>query len=469
MEFITEAGRDTYYLHQNEEDPATVRGTLDTLRGDTFSQFMTGDVIVIEGVQLTTTNLHVTYGRLSPDTGFISPTTVRVLADDDLIFDTQFDLGTLDDWNYLIAAQTVGNDTHISLQPLSGLTITGSDGADSLRGQAGDDTLDGGIGQDTLIGGDGNDTYLSYGTVVEDMDGGYDTLIVPDWSYPALPDHVEALILTSAASSYNPDVIVFVHGNGNDLNNRIEGAGYRHNLLYGLDGDDTLIAGGPHDYLYGGNGNDLLDARLSGGSALSGDNGRDTLIGSNGSDTLMGGATGDDLRDVIYGEGGNDSINGAYGNDLLYGGDGDDMMAGGFGTDFIAGQAGNDDISGGSLSEQIFGNDGDDFLNGGFGHDRVNGGAGADQFYHLGITGHGSDWVQDYTAADGDVLWFGGSASRDQFQVNFTETANAGVTGVAEAFVIYRPTGQIMWALVDGAAQAEINLVIAGVEYDLLG
>ncbi|SER11138.1 hypothetical protein SAMN04488092_1322, partial [Thalassovita taeanensis] len=46
--------------------------------------------------------------------------------------------------------------------------------------------------------------------------------------------------------------------------------------------------------------------------------------------------------------------------------------------------------------------------------------------------------------------------------------ANAGVAGVEEAFIIYRPTGQIMWALVDGAAQEELNLLIAGVEYDLL-
>ena len=40
--------------------------------------------------------------------------------------------------------------------------------------------------------------------------------------------------------------------------------------------------------------------------------------------------------------------------------------------------------------------------------------------------------------------------------------------GVEEAFVIYRPTGQIMWALVDGGDQDEIILRIAGVDYDLL-
>ncbi|WP_303425850.1 hypothetical protein [Shimia thalassica] len=37
-----------------------------------------------------------------------------------------------------------------------------------------------------------------------------------------------------------------------------------------------------------------------------------------------------------------------------------------------------------------------------------------------------------------------------------------------EAFVIYRPTGQIMWALVDGNSQASINLQIGGDVFDLL-
>jgi len=37
-------------------------------------------------------------------------------------------------------------------------------------------------------------------------------------------------------------------------------------------------------------------------------------------------------------------------------------------------------------------------------------------------------------------------------------TESAGAVGIAEAFVIYRPTGQILWALVDGAGQDSILL-----------
>jgi Ca2+-binding RTX toxin-like protein len=110
-----------------------------------------------------------------------------------------------------------------------------------------------------------------------------------------------------------------------------------------------------------------------------------------------------------------------------------------------------------------------DYLNGGFGYDRLNGGAGADTFFHLGVFDHGSDWVQDYAAAEDDVLATGiAGATASQFQVNFATTAGAGAAGVAEAFVIYRPTGQILWALVDGAGQGQINLQIGGQVFDLL-
>ncbi|MDO6479636.1 calcium-binding protein, partial [Shimia thalassica] len=87
---------------------------------------------------------------------------------------------------------------------------------------------------------------------------------------------------------------------------------------------------------------------------------------------------------------------------------------------------------------------------------------------------HGSDWVQDYNAAQGDVLEIGiATATASQFHVNTAHTATAagersGDDNVEEAFVIYRPTGQIVWALVDGAGQSEITLQIAGVNYDLL-
>jgi len=59
------------------------------------------------------------------------------------------------------------------------------------------------------------------------------------------------------------------------------------------------------------------------------------------------------------------------------------------------------------------------------------------------------------------------------FQVNLAHTENdagerSGDDAVQEAFVIYKPTGQIMWALVDGGGQSEINIRIEGETFDLL-
>ncbi|UWQ19659.1 calcium-binding protein [Jannaschia sp. M317] len=196
--------------------------------------------------------------------------------------------------------------------------------------------------------------------------------------------------------------------------------------------------------------------------------GADTLIGLDGADTLLGGETAADLRDVIYGGAGDDVIDGGYGNDALRGDAGNDSIAGGFGADTVIGGTGNDTLTGSAFGDEIFGGDGMDFVNGGFGSDRVNGGADADAFFHLGIADHGSDWIQDYNGAEGDVLVYGqAGATRDQFQINTTTTPTAGADDVAEAFVIYRPTGQILWALVDGDGQAEINLRLNGQVFDL--
>ncbi|MEP1929915.1 MAG: calcium-binding protein [Paracoccaceae bacterium] len=219
------------------------------------------------------------------------------------------------------------------------------------------------------------------------------------------------------------------------------------------------------DINYAGN-----TSNTDGGAIQAGDE-ADRIVGSDADDTIIGGVSPNDLRDVIFAGKGNDHVEGGYGNDEIYGGEGGDMLLGGFGADKLVGQHGDDVIAGGALSDLIFGNDGNDFINGGYGHDRINGGQGADKFYHLGVHGHGTDWIQDFTAADGDVLLFAdNSANFDDFHVNFAETTSAGQIGVKEAFVVYQPTGQIIWALIDGEAQSELMIQLGSsfAEYDLL-
>ncbi len=220
-------------------------------------------------------------------------------------------------------------------------------------------------------------------------------------------------------------------------------------------GDDVVSGFGYDDLLNGYEGDDLLR----------GGDGSDNLIGGIGNDSLIGGTSLDDVRDDIFGGNGDDFIDGGYGNDNLNGGAGNDTIRGGFGGDTLIGNSGDDFLSGGALGDVIFGNAGADFINGGFGYDRLNGGGGADTFYHLGIADHGSDWIQDFTSED--ILSFGQDATLEQFQINVTSTANAGSDDVDEAFVIYRPTGQIVWALVDGAAQDSLTLNLGTETFEL--
>jgi Ca2+-binding RTX toxin-like protein len=186
------------------------------------------------------------------------------------------------------------------------------------------------------------------------------------------------------------------------------GGSTRDEQIFGLAGDDTLLAYAGNDTLYGGDGVDRLNA-------------------GEGDDLVYGGETGDDLRDVVFAGEGNDSAYGGHGNDLIYGDTGNDLLSGDFGADELLGQAGNDLMSGGQGSDLLYGNDGDDIVNGGLGFDRLNGGAGADSFVHAATRNDGTDWVQDYNAADGDVLSITlEGAARSQFQVNFATTPGAG-------------------------------------------
>ncbi|WP_371158467.1 VCBS domain-containing protein [Jannaschia sp. 2305UL9-9] len=221
--------------------------------------------------------------------------------------------------------------------------------------------------------------------------------------------------------------------------------------LRGGDGSDTLT---------GGDGDDTIDGSL----------GLDTIVGGAGNDLITGGPEEGDLRDVVFAGAGNDTVRGGAGNDELRGDAGDDILDGGTGADLLLGGTGNDTLTGGSLGDMLSGGDGMDFLNGGFGFDRMSGGDGADRFFHGGVEGHGSDWIQDYDASEGDVLVFGGpaSATAADFQVNVATTYNAGSGAVDEAFVIYTPTGQIIWALIDGADQTDINIQLASGTFDLV-
>jgi Ca2+-binding RTX toxin-like protein len=129
-------------------------------------------------------------------------------------------------------------------------------------------------------------------------------------------------------------------------------------VIYGTEGDDTLVGTECDDEIDALGGNDKVQG-LGGDDIINGGSGDDEIHGGDGDDVLDGG----DGDDLIYGGLGNDFIIGGAGNDQLYGDGGDDMLLGGEGYD------------------QLYGGEGADILDGGEGHDQLYGGIGADHFY----------------------------------------------------------------------------------------
>ncbi|MHC9236273.1 calcium-binding protein [Pseudooceanicola sp. 502str34] len=370
--------------------------------------------------------------------------------------------------------------------------IGGGGGHDTIAGGMGDDSLFGNAGMDFVSGGMGNDT-------IEAGSGDENTPTRSDWGASgALP--IEDYDNGSAGGA-GDDLIR--GGDGDDLitgddDSRVSAhTGETFDQM--ADGSDTIFGGAGNDEIhtgswgdgdqglgntnsgmmadvaYGGDGNDILRG-AGGNDRLFGDAGNDNIGGGGGSDTIMGG-TGDDFlfsgggdsdtADMFYGGAGNDTIEGGAGNDAAWGGSGNDMISGGAGSDTLAGNEGNDVVSGGALADFLFGGTGDDFINGGFGHDELYGGAGADRFFHAGAEGHGTDWIGDYDASEGDVLLFTAGQTVDNLGVNFANSG-AGDAGTDELFVSDLTTGQTLFALVDGADLTSLNVMINGSEYDLL-
>ncbi|MFC3612513.1 choice-of-anchor I family protein [Lutimaribacter marinistellae] len=287
-------------------------------------------------------------------------------------------------------------------------------------------------------------------------------IMVMDISNPAMPQYV-GYIDGQANGHLSPETIDFISPEDSatglaQIAVAYEGDG--NTVIYnfddvtrttGTDGADRLLGTEGDDFIFGLDGADVID-------------------GFGGNDNIMAGETDMDLSDTVYAGAGDDTVDGGAGNDILNGMDGDDVLLGQTGSDMLVGHDGDDALSGGAISDELFGNAGDDFLNGGSGFDRLNGGAGADQFYHAGAAVHGSDWIQDYSSTDGDLLVFGlEGATADELVVNFAITEGAGDGAIAEAFIGHAPTGQTLFALVDGADATEINLRLAnGDVFDLL-
>lgn len=142
-----------------------------------------------------------------------------------------------------------------------------------------------------------------------------------------------------AASTVFTAILLAGCGGGDDggsLDSNRFGAGSQpltYLLALGTDADNALVGGDERTWLWGLAGNDSLMAGAA-GSVLHGDSGDDILVGQAGPDRLVGGK-------------GNDRLYGGTANDMLMGGDGDDVLDEGPGHGDLDGGPGNDTLIGG--------------------------------------------------------------------------------------------------------------------------
>jgi Ca2+-binding RTX toxin-like protein len=230
-----------------------------------------------------------------------------------------------------------GNDT---IQPLIGGFLNGVIGNTII----GNTVMSGGNGNDTLISGFGND--IMYG------DNGNDTLI---WLPGTLIDVYEGgkgfdnAVVVGNANNQGDNFVLSKHPTeeGRVLFQRTNLVPFFIDIddcelvtLQTQSGDDSIFLNSLHGTdvrqvrVEGGAGNDLIDAtglNRQVSTMLFGGDGNDTVLGSNGFDVIDGGSGNDNLNgnagfDVVFGGDGNDTLNG--GNDRV-----PDVLIGGTGSD----------------------------------------------------------------------------------------------------------------------------------------
>jgi Ca2+-binding RTX toxin-like protein len=171
----------------------------------------------------------------------------------------------------------------------AGISVTGTTGANAIRGTQYDDVIDGNGGADVLVGAEGADriTYRTGASGIWAYYEGYnsdvgqgDTLVLASAVVIRLAnaDQTSGDTITVAAFQ-NVDgsaVTAALNMQGDSYGNVLTGGSGNDNIA-GLDGDDTLDGGAGADVLTGGNGNDRIwydaaDTTVTGGAD------RDTLL-----------------------------------------------------------------------------------------------------------------------------------------------------------------------------------------------
>ncbi len=306
----------------------------------------------------------------STDTG---PGTIVGLAGDDCIFS-----GT----GPVQGFGNSGNDT-IALQAGNTGTVNGGSENDSISGSP---------GAMQSFGSDGADTVVLGGSSAQTVVGGNNSSDAAD--FISVGTGADLLFGNGGNDTINPNdgpgANTAIGGFGNDCVFSPGGPG-ANDLVFGNQGNDTLIVSPGSDTSWGGQGNDCILAIAAGGSPLLfGNEGNDTLASSSPgatSATLVGGNNsadgansllGNTSNEWMFGNGGADTVDGGAGNNTVIGGQGGNSLLTLAGADLIFANEANDTVSAGDGANTVFGGQGNDSILAGVGRDTLQGNEGND-------------------------------------------------------------------------------------------
>jgi Ca2+-binding RTX toxin-like protein len=259
---------------------------------------------------------------------------------------------------------TVTNFTNVDGSGLgANLSLTGTTGANSLKGGSGNDTVDGKAGLDVINAGSGDDTVLYYG-VESSIAGGAGT---GDVLKLAATAPVVTVNLGAVGDQTSGDAVLVTGFEGVDASLTTAAVAFNGttsaDVIRTGSGADTIDGLGGADVIDAGAGNDVVsyygaEASVSGGSA-----GNDTLVMkaaatvdlSNAADQTSGDTTvvtniqNVDGSALVVGF----SLTGSGLDNRLTGGSGADTIDGGSGADTIDGKGGADSLSGGAGNDIV--------------------------------------------------------------------------------------------------------------------
>ncbi len=257
--------------------------------------------------------------------------------------------------------------------------ILAGGGHDIVFGYGGGDTIDGGSGNDYLYGiddadsikgGSGNDEI--HGNAGADtLDGGTDFDTVSFYNSTAVSINLSTGIHTGGFAT--GDVLMNFECYTLTVNDDTLIGDASGQLIFALEGADSISAGGGNDTMYGDAGADTID----------GGDGADWMLYTDSAavniNLLTGTHSGTDAAGDVYQNieffslsQYSDSFVADANVENIYGMDGDDTLVGGNINTFIIGGNGADSILGGTQNDVIFGDTGADTVDGGSGANSMN-------------------------------------------------------------------------------------------------